>query len=336
MSHAIRILIPVQAALLLNSALAFAQAPRETDSSRPKPVAAAPGRIEGSADPVDVGASISGVVEKVLVQQGDKISVGQLLLRISCEEISARLQQRSAEHDAAIALHTKLVNGPRPQEIDIAIAEVKLAEARLAEAQARLVRGRALVKNNDISRAAYDTAERDNHMAESQLDSAQLRLRLLRAGTRDEELAEAKARMVAAQHLVAVTEAELAKCEVRSSIDGIVLRKHVSPGELVSVFYPKPLVTIVELRNYRVRAEVDEHDVARVRVGQKVEVVLNGTSKEYLRGYVASLAPVMGRRRILTTDPADKSDRDVLEVLIDIDDQPKNIPIGLRASVIFY
>jgi multidrug resistance efflux pump len=329
-------LIPMQAALLINSALALAQTVRDSDPSRPSPVAAAPGRIEGSADPVDVGASISGVVEKVLVQQGDRISAEQVLVRISCDETAARLQQRSAESTAATALHTKLVNGPRPQEIDIAIAEVKLAEARLAEAQARIVRARALVKNNDISRAAYDTAERDNFMAESQLDSARLRLRLLEAGTRDEELAEAKARMIAAQHAVAATEAELAKCEIRSSIDGIVLRKHVSQGELVSVFYPKPLVTIVELRNYRVRAEVDEHDVNQVRVGQKVEIVLNGVSKEHLRGRVASLAPVMGRRKILTSDPADKSDRDVLEVLIDIDDQPKNMPIGLRASVIFY
>jgi hypothetical protein len=44
----------------------------------------------------------------------------------------------------------------------------------------------------------------------------------------------------------------------------------------------------------------------------------------------------MGRRRILTSDPADKSDRDVLEILIDIDDQPASLPIGLRVSVVFY
>lgn len=334
MSRLARLLL--SAAIVTGSGLAFGQASQSSDHERQTPVAAAPGRIEGSADPIQLGASISGIIEDVLIKQGDRISVGQVLVRIACEDLSARLQQRRAEYEAAASLHTKLINGPRSQEIDIAVAEVKLAKARLAEAQARLTRGQVLVKTNDISRAAFDTAERDHFMAESQLESAELRLRLLRAGTRDEELAEARARKIALQHSIAATEAELSKCEVRSSIDGIVLHKHVSKGELVSMFFPKPLVSIVELKNYRVRAEVDEHDVGRVRVGQKVRITLNGNSDQHLRGYVASLAPVMGRRRILTSDPADKSDRDVLEVLIDIIDQPEIIPIGLRASVIFY
>jgi hypothetical protein len=51
---------------------------------------------------------------------------------------------------------------------------------------------------------------------------------------------------------------------------------------------------------------------------------------------VASLAPGMGRRKILTSDPADKSDRDVREVLIDIEGEPEALPIGLRVSVLFY
>jgi HlyD family secretion protein len=333
MSSAARLLVLVYA-VTMASVTAFGQATRSTDQE--KPVAAAPGRIEGSADAIQVGASISGIIEDVLVKQGDRISVGQVLIRIECDDVAARLKQRRAEYEAADSLLTKLVNGPREQEIDIAIAEVKSAKAGLAEAQARLARGQVLVKTNDISRAAYDAAERDHHVASSQLDSAQLRLRLLQAGTREEEIAEAKARKIALEHSITATEAELAKCGIRSSIDGIVLHKHVSKGELVSVFYPKPLVSIVELRHYRVRAEVDEHDVGRIRVGQKVKITLNGNSELQFRGHVASLAPVMGRRRILTTDPADRSDRDVLEVLIDIDDQPTSLPIGLRASVIFY
>lgn len=333
MSRSARILFLIQVATTLMPAAASGQtAPAATLD---KPVAAAPGRIEGSADTIQIGASISGIIEDVLVRQGDRISAGQVLIRIECNDVAARLKQRRAEYDSAVALHEKLVNGPRPQEIDIAIAEVESASAGLAEAKARLTRGQALVKTND-SRAAYDAAERDHHMAESQLDSAQLRLRLLQAGTRKEELAEAKARKIALEHSIAATEAELTKCEIRSTIDGIVLHKHVSKGELVSVFFPKPLVSIVELRHFRVRAEVDEHDVARIRIGQKAKITLNGNPDRPLWGRIASLAPVMGRRRILTSDPADRSDRDVLEVLIDIDDQPANLPIGLRVSVIFY
>ena len=141
--------------------------------------------------------------------------------------------------------------------------------------------------------------------------------------------------MIAAKHAIDATGAELAKCEVKSPVDGIVLRKQVSEGELISLFYPKPLVTLSEIRKYRVRAEVDEHDVPRVRPGQKVEIVVNAATPGRLRGYVSSLAPQMGRRQILTSDPADKSDRDVMEVIIDLESKPDYLPIGLRVSVIF-
>jgi hypothetical protein len=43
----------------------------------------------------------------------------------------------------------------------------------------------------------------------------------------------------------------------------------------------------------------------------------------------------MGRRQILTSDPADKSDRDVMEGIIDLESKPEYLPIGLRVSVIF-
>ena len=301
-----------------------------------KVLAAAPGRIEGSGEAVAIGASITGIVEQVAVRQGDPITAGQVLVRIACRVIEAQLAMQIAEHEAAEAFHRKLVNGARPEDIDIAQAELRLAEARLAEAQVRVARSATLFDRNAVSQATRDVDERDVRVANAQLESARLKLRLLKAGTREEELAEAKARMIAAQHRVDATKSELAKCEVKSPVAGIVLRKHVSEGELVSLFYPRPLVTISEIAKYRVRAEVDEHDVPRVKLGQTVEVVLNSPEKRRLRGRVASIAPVMGRRQVLTSDPADKSDRDVMEVIVDLDGIAGSLPIGLRVSVIFF
>jgi len=321
------------AALLF--ALPSSAQPAAPDAQR-KVVAAAPGRIEGSQDAVAVGASISGIVDKVTVGQGDKVAAGQVLVRIACRDVEAQLAARTAEHEAAQAFHRKLVNGPRREDIDIAEAELKLAEARHTEAQIRVTRSTRLVDSNAVSQAIRDTNDRDARMAAAQRDAARHRVALLKAGTREEELAEAQAKMHAARHAVAVTGAELAKCDVKSPVDGIVLRKHVSEGEVISLFYPKPLVTVAETRSYRVRAEVDEHDVPRVRVGAPVDVVVNSARQTRLRGRVTSTAPVMGRRQILTTDPADKSDRDVMEVVIDLDAKPENLPIGLRVSVLFY
>jgi multidrug resistance efflux pump len=318
---------------------AWPQACAQDTGANPSParkiVAAAPGRIEGSADAVPVGASISGIIETVSVSQGDRVSAGQVLVRIACSDVEGQLAVRIAEHDAAQAFHGKLVNGERPEDIDIAEAELKLAEARLVEARARVARSSMLHDRNIVSQATRDIDDRDSRVAAAQLDTARLRLRRLKAGTRPEELAEAAARMLAARHSIAVTRSELAKCEVRSPVGGIVLRKHVSAGELISMFFPKPLITVSEILNYRVRAEVDEHDLPRIKHGQSVEIVVHASSKNRLRGRVASIAPVMGRRQVLTSDPADKSDRDVMEVLVDLESKSDHLPIGLRVSVIF-
>jgi multidrug resistance efflux pump len=319
----------------LATLLVIAAGPAPAQEAHRKAVAAAPGRVEGSADAVPIGASISGIVERVTVHQGDQVSAGQLLVRIACKDLEAQLATRTAEYAAAEAVHRKLVNGPRQQEIDIAEAELKLAEARLAEAQARVERSASLLDRNVVSQATRNFDYRDARVASAQLEAARFRLQLLRAGTREEEIAEAKAKMIAARNAGETAQAELAKCDVKSPVDGIVLRKHVSEGELISLYFPKPLITVSELRRYRVRAEVDETDVPRVRPGQDVEVVVNASEKSRLRGRVASIAPVMGRRQILTSDPADKSDRDVMEAIIDLENAPEHLPIGLRVSVIF-
>jgi HlyD family secretion protein len=330
-----RLTWPAALSVLAFATTAPAEGVGQDMAAHHKVVAAAPGRVEGSQDAVSIGAAISGIVEKVTVRQGDLVSAGDLLVRIACRDLEAQLAARVAEHGAAEAFHRKLVDGARPEDIDIAQSELDLAEARLSEAQARATRSSTLFEKSAGSQATRDTDARDGRVAAAQLDAAHLRLRLLKAGTREEELAEATARMLAAKYLIDVTSSELSKCEIRSPVAGIVLRKHVSEGELVSLFYPKPLLTISEIRQYRVRAEVDEHDVPRVKQGQTVEIVLDASDRTRLRGHIASIAPVMGRRQILTSDPADKSDRDVMEVMIDLEDKPEHLPIGLRVSVLF-
>jgi multidrug resistance efflux pump len=308
----------------------------EAEGNRTRTVAAAPGRIEGSSDMISVGASISGTVERVDVRQGDRVNAGQTLVRIVCDDWKARLALRIAERQATDAVYRRLVNGARKEEREIAQDELTLSEARLAEAQTRLNRSTALTLTNSVSVSVRDVDDRDARMALAQREVARNRIGLIQAGTREEELAEAKAKDTAAGHAIEAARAELEKCEVRSPVTGVVLRKNVSEGELISLFYPKPLMVVSEIKSYRVRAEVDESDVPNIRDGQSVEIVVFPKSQVRLRGKVSKIAPVMGRRQILTSDPADKSDRDVIEVLIALENKPESIPIGLRVSVLFF
>ena len=325
----LRCLVPASMCVM---APAFA----DNEASRSKIVAAAPGRIEGSSDMISIGASVTGTVERVEVRQGDHVYAGQPLVRILCDDQKARFAQRVAERQATDAYYRKLVNGARKEEREIAQDELTLSEARLAEAQARLNRSTALTQTNSVSVSVRDVDDRDARVARAQREVAQMRVALIQAGTREEELAEAKARDAAAGQAIDVAKAELEKCEVKSPVTGVVLRKNVSEGELVSLFYPKPLMIVSETQSYRIRAEVDENDVANIKLGQSADVIVFAKNQLRLRGKVSRIAPVMGRRQILTTDPADKSDRDVIEVFIALESKPDNVPIGLRVSVLFF
>lgn len=81
MCRFIQFVIASAVLLLFGAIAAHTQVNGENEK---KVLAAPPGRIEGSADALDVGASISGIVQKIAVKQGDTIAVGQVLVQIDC------------------------------------------------------------------------------------------------------------------------------------------------------------------------------------------------------------------------------------------------------------
>jgi multidrug resistance efflux pump len=84
-----------------------------------------------------------------------------------------------------------------------------------------------------------------------------------------------------------------------------------------------------------VLAEVDERDVGKVHIGEPVLISSEAYSGLLFHGAVTRVASVMGRKSVLTGDPVDKSDRDVLEVTAQLGPDAKTLPVGLRVTVEF-
>jgi multidrug resistance efflux pump len=114
-----------------------------------------------------------------------------------------------------------------------------------------------------------------------------------------------------------------------------VLRVEIHAGETVSSLVPRPLFLLADTSRLRVRAEVDERDIGRVHVGQPVQVTADALGPAVLTGKVVRLSPLMGRRTVVSGDPAEKTDRDTLEVLAELDPAPVSPAIGLRVTVRF-
>ena len=110
-----------------------------------------------------------------------------------------------------------------------------------------------------------------------------------------------------------------------------VLRRE---GEFSGASTGTPLVVVGDLSTMIVRTELIDRDAARVAVGQKAEVWLDGDPKRW-HGHVIEAASLMGRRTSRSLDPTDRFDRDVREVLVAFDGPAPPALVGLRVNVGF-
>jgi len=109
----------------------------------------------------------------------------------------------------------------------------------------------------------------------------------------------------------------------------------MQPGEIFSVATPQPILFLADLSRIRVRAEVDERDVGLLRTGQTARVLADAFPGEEFQATVAAIEHLMRRQKVRSGDPAEKNDRDVLEVLLDLSKTAKRLPVGLRVAVQF-
>ncbi len=172
-------------------------------------------------------------------------------------------------------------------------------------------------------------------MAEAEFQRAKRNEELVNAEPLVEDLARADADLRAANERIKLAEEKLAKCLVRAPIDGVILRILLRKGESFALVSPRPLLSMADVSGRRVRAEVDERDVDKVRMGTPVVVHSEAYSGRRFPGTVTHVAAVMGRKSVLTGDPVDKSDRDILEVTAQLDPAANALPLGLRVTVEF-
>jgi HlyD family secretion protein len=184
-------------------------------------------------------------------------------------------------------------------------------------------------------KSQLDEAQRDYDVADAKLGEARRNEQLVKAGALEEDVAKAEADIHAAEQRMHLVQEKLQKCVVTAPIDGTVLRVLMRPGESFSTLAPQALFSMADISIRRVRAEVDERDVGKVHIGQKVLITSDSFPDKQFAGGVQRIAQSMGHKRIISGDPSEKTDRDVLEAMIDLDPKNANLPVGIRVVVQF-
>jgi RND family efflux transporter MFP subunit len=134
------------------------------------------------------------------------------------------------------------------------------------------------------------------------------------ADPRRDSLTGVLAHRDAAKAAVDRLEAEVAKYRIFAPIDGVIVARHVDPGETVNV--ASPLVTIVDLTKLRVEAEVDEFDIPGITPMAEATITAEGYAGGHWRGEVEEIADSVVARQTRPEDPGRPADTRVLLVKI--------------------
>lgn len=243
-------------------------------------------RVSGhvEATEVQVAAEVGGRITELRVDEGDRVSAGDVIARLDTRDTELQIQRLRAERAAADAQLRLLQAGSRPEDIaqaqaqvDAAAAEVTAIDAELKSAELDLQRFEALLnanagsaKQRDDARARVDVARERRRAAEERVRAAREMLARLRSGARPEEIDAAAARVATVDAQLAALEKSLKDANVLAPVPGVVTQKLAEEGELAA--RGSPLVVIADLDRAWANLFVPEPMVPRVKLGQPATV----------------------------------------------------------------
>jgi multidrug resistance efflux pump len=246
-------------------------------------------------------------------------------------DYAARVDLAKADLAERRAALDRLVNGSRTEERREAEAAVREARAVLDTASAEFERRRTLLDEGAISRTEFDSAEREYRVAQARIEAAQQHFALVDAAARPDDRMRAEAEIRAAEASLANAQALYEKTVVRSPIDAVVLRRYRKTGESVIAKDETPIVSLGSTGRLRVRVDVDETDVNRLRAGQPAWVRADAYGDRRFKGHVVRIGQILGPKNIATDRATEKQDTKILETLVELD-PGQSIPIGLRVD----
>ena len=260
----------------------------------------ASGRVE-KVSRTQIGSEITGVVLERLVQEGDRVSRGDVLLVLKSDEISAQVRQAEAELK-------ELATTRRPQaEFDLANAKVQLEQA-----QREAVRRR----NTELGILSAEEREKSieaEKLARNNLESARLKV----ASLAPNKVEETKLR-----EQLAALQAQLAKTKIRAEVSGIILTRNVEPGDLVQP--SQTLFTIALDGATEIRVPFDERNLPLLALQQKAAVITDAYPDQPFPAHINFIAPSIDAQRgtvdvRLTVDPVPDFLRQDMTVSVNVE-----------------
>ena len=252
---------------------------------RPKPLI-----LYGNVDirEVELAFRQPGRISRIAFDEGSSVKAGDLMAELDAQPYRDALAGAEAQVLLARAEVQKLHRGNRPQEIAQAEETVKQAEAVFQNADSDLRRQTALADTGAASQRTLEAARSLRDQAGAGLASARKNLDLKREGWRREDVAEAAARLAAAEAARAQARTALEDARLLAPADAVVLSRTREPGSMVG---SRDGVFTLSLRDpLYVRAYVGERDLGRFTQGGRVTLRSDSSARTY-HGTVGFVSP---------------------------------------------
>lgn len=238
----------------------------------------------------DLAFNVAGRIESMLVEEGDVVENGRLIATLEADIYQAEVDAAKARVGAQRAVLDRLLSGSRPEEIKEARANVQAVEANLEDARANLRRTEKLAKDNFASLQKLDEDRAHVNSLEAQMKAAQQELSLAIQGPRDEDIAEARARLRADEAELALALRRLDYTKLLAKDHGVVKTRIVEPGAVVLAH--TSVYTIALADPVWVRTYVSEPDLGRIHPGMAAAVSTDSFPDEAYEGWVGFISPV--------------------------------------------
>jgi HlyD family secretion protein len=287
------------------------------------------GHIE--ATEVRLAAKVGGRLIELPHREGAAVATGQLVARLDTSDAEHELARATADREAADARLRLLLAGSRDEDIRRTREELARAESEFEAAQRDLDRLEGLAARGTATIQARDDARTRRDVAQRSVQALRAMHEKVVAGPRPEEIEAARAQRDAIDASIAAVRQRIADATVTAPRDGVITQRAAEPGEVLP---PGALLEVLtDLAQPWLTVYVDEPSLARVRLGERVTVRVDGRDEDF-HGTVSFVSPVAEFTPKNVQTPEERA-KLVFRVKIDLDNPDGVFKPGMPADAYF-
>ncbi len=230
-----------------------------------------------SPDQAKVSSEVAGIVRQVLVEMGDEIKPGQVLVKLEPRELELALRRAISllrQAEAQLGIDGVKVKEPPPDE---EISVVRTAIANRDDARAQLARARRLRSQNLLAQADLDTAETRVKVTEAAYQAAVESIESLKASLQERRAA------------VELAQKKLDDAVIRAPVAGSVSERLVYPGEFIRE--NTPVISLVQMNPLKLKTAVQEKHAGLIVPNQPVQFRVEPFPDAVFKGRIAFVSP---------------------------------------------